>query len=277
MFIFYRTEEIVEMFRKLFYYLQSIFRMLFGFKNWPALMPMFIKRTSFGEHVVKLRRPPIRLTVRNAMDVWSVKETFLDAFYTRYGVAPQDGWVMVDIGAGIGDFSIYAAYGRPNAVVYAFEPYSESYQLLIKNLTMNAIDNVVAFQQAVWRRAGQLVIDLSGGEPLQFSSREGISKRDEQDVVTVEGLPLEDIFEEQGIESVDLMKLDCEGAEYEILMETSSDALAKIQRIIMEYHDIDQTHNHLILIPFLEAEGFKVSHHVNVVHADIGYLFAERN
>ena len=133
------------------YYFFSLYEMLFQFKNWLLIWPIFLKKRPSKIREVRLRQPPVRLKVRGRMDLWSVKETFLDKFYARYGVEIEDGWTVVDIGAGIGDFSIYSAYGKPNAVIYAFEPFIDSYQLLIKNLTLNAIDNVFAFQRALWR------------------------------------------------------------------------------------------------------------------------------
>jgi len=262
--------------RIIFYYFYSAFELLFRIRNWLALLPIFLKPSSSGERLIRLRKPPITLAVRGAMDVWSVKETFLDAFYTRYGVPVQDGWVVVDIGAGIGDFSIYAAYGKPNTVVYAYEPFPESHQLLIKNLTVNAVDNVLAFQEAVWSNPGTLTLDLSAGEPLQIVSKESDIAPNRVYPNAVKAITLKDMLDGQGIKKVDLLKLDCEGAEYEILMKTPSEVLARIDRIIMEYHDRDEERHHSNLVQFLEVEGYHVTHQKNIVHDDIGYLFAGR-
>lgn len=258
------------------YYIYSAIELLFGVRNWLALIPLFLTPSSSGDRTIRLRKPPIKLAVRGAMDVWSVKETFLDAFYTRYGVPVQDGWTVIDIGAGIGDFSIDAAYANLNTIVYAYEPFPESYQLLIKNLTINALDNVLVFQQAVWSRSGTLTLDLSGGEPLQIASGESHFASNRADFLPVKAISLEALLDEQGIKQVDLLKLDCEGAEYTILMETSLDVLAQIRRIIMEYHDQDEKRHHSHLVQFLESAGYLVTHQKNVVHDDIGYLFAER-
>jgi len=241
-----------------------------------VLIPLFLKLSSSGDHSIRLRKPPVKFTVRGAMDVWSVKETFLDAFYTRYGIPVQDGWIVVDIGAGIGDFSIYAAYGNPDIIVYAYEPFCESYQLLIKNITVNALDNVLAFQEAVWSRSGTLTLDLSGGEPLQIASRESGFAPGSVNPNAVKAITLKEILDGQRIKKVDLLKLDCEGAEYEILLKSPSEVLARIERIIMEYHDRDEERHHINLIHFLEGEGYHVTHQKNIVHDDIGYLFAAR-
>ncbi len=262
--------------RRVFYYLYSVFELMFNIKNWLSLIPIFLSPSSSEEHTIRLRKPPIRLKLRGAMDVWAVKETFLDAFYTRYGVPVQDGWTLVDIGAGIGDFSIYAAYGKPGTTVYAFEPFPESYQLLVQNMTANNVENILPFQEAVWSQSGKLTLDLSGDEPLQIASRGADVDSMEGDRIVVEAISLEDALLGRGVRKVDLLKLDCEGAEYEILMKAPSAVLARIDRIIMEYHDVDEECHHQRLIPFLEGVGYQVNYQKNIVHDEIGYLFAAR-
>ena len=261
---------------KWLYYAGSIFKIIGGFRNWPQTIPLFLRPKASGEYLIKLRRTPVELTVRGAMDVWAVKETFLDEFYTRYGVPVKDGWTVVDIGAGIGDFSIYAAFGRPETKVYAFEPYPGSFLLLNENLEQNAIENVFPFQQAVWGNAGELTLDLSVGEPLQFSSQEVVVESAKAGQIKVHAVTLADVLVQQKLDRVDLLKLDCEGAEYEILMKAPVETLMQIQRIVMEYHNVDVKHTHVQLIRFLETAGYTVSWEQNIVHEDIGYLFAAR-
>lgn len=275
-FLFYCEAKGMSFIKRVGYYLYSILEMMIYFKNWPLLWPIFLRKSSTKPREVRLRKPPVRIKVRGRMDVWSVKETFLDKFYIRNGFRIKDGWTIVDVGAGIGDFSIHAAYGKPDTVVYAFEPFFESYQLLIKNLTLNALHNVVTFQRALWKKSGTLALDLSGGEPLQIISQEIEKKADSANKEVVQALSLQDFLREQSIPQVDLIKLDCEGAEYEILMQAPSQALAKIDRLVMEYHDLGERRNHQILIPFLEREGFRVKRVVNVAHSEIGYLYASR-
>lgn len=266
----------MRLFKRLCYYGHSIVEIILHIKNWPSLMPLFLWKNKSDEKMVRLRRPPLQLIVRGAMDVWAIKETFLDCFYSRYGVPVQNGWRVIDIGAGIGDFSILAAYGNPEAVIYAYEPFPNSYQLLVRNLTLNAIDNVMVFQKAVWSSEGELVLDFSKGEPLQIASKNFISEAGNTHTVTVQAVSLQTVLDGQRIERVDLLKLDCEGAEYEILMKASSSTMERIERIILEYHDLDSAYNHQQLIRFLQAEGYQVTSYENFVHDDIGYVYAAR-
>ena len=263
--------------QKWLYYAGSVFKIIGGIRNWPRAFSLLLRRKATGEHLVKLRRSRVELAVRGGMDVWAVKETFLDEFYTRYGVPVQEGWTVVDIGAGIGDFSIYAAYGRPATRVFAYEPYPGSFLLLQQNLERNAIENVFPLQQAVWGNAGELTLDLSTGEPLQFSSREVVVEGPPQtEQIGVPAVTLADVLTQQSLKKIDLLKLDCEGAEYEILMKATVETLTRVRRIVMEYHNVDAEHTQIQLIRFLESAGYSVSWEQNVVHEDIGYLFAVR-
>lgn len=92
-----------------------------------------------GVKAVRLKGQGLQFKVRGTMDVWSIKETFLNRFYEKYGFTIQPDWKIIDIGAGIGDYSIYAANGRPNSQVFSFEPYPESFALMQENLRLNGL------------------------------------------------------------------------------------------------------------------------------------------
>jgi FkbM family methyltransferase len=262
--------------RKWLYYGWSVFEIVFRVRNWPEMLSLLLHRDTLGDMQVRLRQPRITLNIRGAMDLWAVKETFLDAFYTRYGAAVQDGWTVVDIGAGVGDFSILSAYSHPNTKVFAYEPFPDSFQLLEKNLAQNGLKNVTAFQSAVWGEKGTLSLDLSGGEPLQLTSHDAEVQEEQGRMISVQAVTLEDILGGQGIERIDLLKLDCEGAEYAILMDVSKKVLDRIERIVMEVHDLDAERNHHVLFSFLDDSGYRVKWHPNIVHDELGYLYASR-
>jgi FkbM family methyltransferase len=184
----------------------------------------------------------------------------------------------VDIGAGLGDFTILAAHGFPNSRVYAYEPFMESFTLLGRNLVANQIKNVEIFQQAVGQ-TGALVLDLSGGEPLQIQSHQDQNGGggDSERSVKVTSLALNEVFVQNGIRRCDLLKLDCEGAEYDILLNAKPECLERVQRVVMEYHEGVNGHTHHDLVAFLEGLGFAVSITPNRVHAYLGYLYASRS
>jgi FkbM family methyltransferase len=257
------------------YYLLSIFRLFAGFHNPLLLIKTFLNPKDSGVKTVHLRTNKLQFRVRGAMDVWSIKETFLDRFYEKYGFTIQPHWKILDIGAGIGDYTLYAAVMRPDSQVFSFEPYPQSFALMQENLRLNGISNARAFDQAIGATTGDLVLDLTGGEPLQFQSLTGQAGQVEKSL-SVRALSLADAFAILEIESCDLLKLDCEGAEYAILFDTPRPVLELVQRIVMEYHDNVVEYTHHDLTRFLNKQGFTVETFQNPVHSYLGYLRAVR-
>ena len=257
--------------RKTAYYLWSIVELLTGLADPWLIIRVFLHSAPPGRQIIVLRGRSLKFIVRSPMDVWSVKETFLDRFYERYGTKVGQGWRIVDIGAAIGEFTIYAACAHAQNQVYAFEPFHESYELLEQNLSINNIRNVRTYPQAISSQTGTLALNLSASEPLQIQS--GV-RLDDGSGVTVSCLSLADALESLGIETCDLLKLDCEGAEYAILLNAPDDALLRIHRIVMEYHDGVTQYKHTDLAAHLANKGYQVNTYPNPVHKHLGYLYA---
>jgi FkbM family methyltransferase len=142
-----------------------------------------------------------------------------------------------------------------------------------ENLQINTIHNAKGFDQAIGTVSGELLLDLTGGEPLQFQSFLKQTGNMEKSL-SVRSLSLADAFATLEIEVCDLLKLDCEGAEYSILFDTPQPVLERIQRIVMEYHDNIVQYTHHDLTRFLNERGFRVETFPNPVHSYLGYLRA---
>ena len=155
--------------------------------------------------------------VRTAMDVWVIIETYLGHTYEQNSFDIQRNWVMIDIGAGIGEFSITAAKKSPHGIVYAFEPFEESFDLMQENILLNNITNVRAYPYAVGGKAGLMNLNTDSGVPVLYSTTNNhLGSRN----IIVQGTTVDEIFGNFRIERCDLIKIDCEGAEYDILFHT---------------------------------------------------------
>jgi len=257
------------------YYLSSIWKLLFAFKPTPVIIQFFLnievpEQISF----IEVKRAKLIFKVRSAMDIWSIKETFLDRFYERYGTTIADQWVIIDIGGGIGDFAIFAATHHPQNRVITFEPTPDSFTTLETNIRLNNIGNVEAFQKAIWSSSDKIVMNTLVGEPIQFNSQSFIAGNVTDDQFLVDAITLQEVFERMNIDKCSLMKIDCEGAEYEILLNTPDSILERIERIVMEYHEGVTPYSHTDLEQFLTKRGFSVKAYPNFVHEDLGYLYA---
>lgn len=264
--------------RKYTYYVGSIARLIGWVKPLPQVLKTFLRLSPPGaRQQIELRGSGARFYTRGAMDIWSVKETFLDRFYERFGMRLQPGWTVVDIGGGIGEFTIFAALAHPDNKVYAYEPTPDSFALLQENLRLNRVNNVQAFAEAIWSENGTLTLDMTVGEPSQFISYAGAEPQVQNGKVVVPSISLTEAFARLGITRCDLLKLDCEGAEFAILFNTPDETLSRIERIVMEYHDSPTEYTHRDLAKFLQSKGFQVETFTNWVHPDLGYLRAWRS
>jgi FkbM family methyltransferase len=181
---------------------------------------------------------------------------------------------VIDVGASFGPFSIDMARRFPRSRVLAFEPLPSGYSLLRENIALNAITNIETFPLAVEAQQGRSRLFTSRPNPLLY----GTVARDGRDTrsIEVEATSLNAILSKHGIDRCDLLKIDCEGAEYAILFGTDPLALAKVEHIALEYHDGITDYNHEELVAFLMDRGYSVRLKPLDTHRDIGYLFAAR-
>lgn len=263
--------------RKYTYYFYSIFELLFGVRNWKVLFSIFLGKPFLGVKWLELHRNNLKIGVGSKMEAWSVKETLIDRFYTRLGTEIQKDWVVVDIGAAIGEFTIEAALQLTEGIVHAFEPNPGSINILRQNIRANNLNRVETYNLGVWKEEGEIPLHFLNNEPLQAVS--GSNHTASLVMVKETSIPvitLGQVVEEKVGHTIDLLKLDCEGAEYEILLNQDPKVFSKIDRIIMEYHDLDDQRNHRLLVKLFKELGYHVSCYDNYVHKNLGYLYADK-
>lgn len=150
----------------------------------------------------------------------------------------KPGDVVVDIGANIGVFTVLAALAvGPKGRVIAVEPNGETADRLERNLALNGLHNVTVHRAAVTGTSRP--VTLHKGDAAIFSSilDDVDGRRTSGQSEIVPGLPLADILTQAGIERVDLLKIDCEGGEYEIFDHAAPELWQRLPQIIMETHE----------------------------------------
>lgn len=151
--------------------------------------------------------------------------------YHLSGLTFSPGDVALDIGAHVGVVSIWLAKTHPGLRVIAYEPMPDNFARLRRNLQANGVTTVEAVNMAVTGDGRDLVIGAaehnSGGHSA-FTHVNGNG-------VTVPSRTLAQILEAHGVERVALLKIDCEGAEYEILTSPTA-PLDRIERLRGELH-----------------------------------------
>jgi FkbM family methyltransferase len=149
---------------------------------------------------------------------------FLNPYLSNGFVSLQPASVVVDIGANVGDFSIQAARLCPDGRVIAVEPVRSAGEMIAEHAHLNGVSNVKWICAAL-AGENQPIRARTAGNPYAGSG-------EQQDCPT---LTLASLLAAEGLDGIDLLKLDCEGAEWDILP-ASEAVLPKIRQLCMEFH-----------------------------------------
>ena len=177
-----------------------------------------------------------------------------DIFFSGFPeYRPEDGDVIVDVGAHIGTFSLLAASKVRVGKVFAVEASLDSFNLLRINLALNGCANVEARRLALTDAEGTCTLFHDVGNWGNSVVAE-LSKS----IETVECWPLAEFFDRSGIEHCEFMKLNCEGSEFPILLGAPSSVLRRVDNALVLYHcDLWKENTEEDLISHLEASGFE--------------------
>lgn len=226
------------------------------------------------QKTVKIFGKTVTLSMRNDGDEAIANELFLDHQY-RYcdAVIKEAKHAVIDIGGHLGFFSLYASLLNPTVPIYAFEPHNGNFALLKENLKNNRVKNVIPKNLAVSNTVGEVELLISR-EDLNHSIVHAIEPTDQ--VQKVQSITLEKIFDRQHLGQVDLLKIDCEGAEFAIIEDSPQSIFDRVSHIFLEYHDWVPNGDHRRLKKFLEACGYKVEKYPNAKMKELGFLWCRR-
>jgi FkbM family methyltransferase len=237
-------------------------------KNWPVYLLNRARLIKSDEITYRFRNG-INLTTRSfAVDRLGINEVWLDHVYDPAFFPWSTCKTIIDIGANVGSFTLRAASLSP-ARIFAFEPDPATANVLRKNILNNSLqDRVSVVEAAISDKAGSKIFYVTPGCSLFGTLHQ--PRKNEFYHIQVQTISLADIFEKFSLASCDILKMDCEGAEYEILYGAPRELFQKINTIVMEYHDIftDQPRTPIGLQNFLTTLGFTITLMPNaVLHA----------
>lgn len=253
------------------FYLPRICRLL---RNWPEyLLDYLLRRSSWfrkTRQTVYRLRDGTQLTDNSGTLAGTMAVVFVRREYGRL----ERLRTIVDVGANIGCFAIYAARACPSARVYCYEPTGHNFDTLKRNIKINGLaDRISAFQSAVTSHNGQR--DLAVTAEYLMNSFHIIPDGSNRE--TVNCTTLEAIFASQKLSVIDLLKMNSEGSEYEILESCSREVLARIANIRLEYHRLNaQGRTGEWLLKFLQARGYRIERFTRYRKAASGFIWAAR-
>lgn len=201
---------------------------------------------------------PYYIDILDASNFISIMEIFTRGVYDIFPL--KQGWTIVDAGANIGDYVLYANYVlKERCKILAIEAEPNNYNSLKVNIQKNKIANTFPLLMAIGDSSGHYRVTSEGVHSKIEVIKKSTNKL-ESDTPNTKVLPIESlstIVKNFNIENIDLIKIDIEGSEHKLL-EGARDLLEarKIVRIIMETHS-EQLHSNCE--NYLISFGYKIA------------------
>ncbi len=137
---------------------------------------------------------------------------------------------IVDGGANVGYVSIKFANMFPDTRIVSIEPECTNYDLLLKNVSK--YNNVEVIKAGIWSKEKKLTINNKYNSKDSFMCEEGDGGGE-----NVQSITMNEVFEKYNLKTIDILKMDIEGAEKEVFSNNSDVWLNKVNYIIIETHD----------------------------------------
>ncbi len=209
---------------------------------------------------------PIKFRVPNSLYL-VFKEIFMTDVYeidTLVRQLPAKP-VIIDIGANVGFFGIQLLSKMDAATIYAYEPMPANVQMLRETMDRNPrlAQCLTLYQQAVTGNPLETVDLFAEAEESSQVVASVFFGFNDNNIhrLTVPAITLGDIIRQNNLQTIDLLKLDCEGSEYDIIYNTDSALIQRITRMAVEVHDLDTEQNNVgYFAAYLQQLGYQTTH-----------------
>jgi FkbM family methyltransferase len=147
------------------------------------------------------------------------------------------GLNLVDAGSNVGFASLYLNKHLNINRIVSIEPSKENIKNLKENFHSNSITNIHIYETGLWEKKTRLKLDTNFRDGREWSLR--LIETNENDPDGFDCISIENIFNDEKIEIIDILKIDIEGGEKEVFkaFEKDNSILSKIKFIAIEIHD----------------------------------------
>ncbi len=252
-----------------------------AFANWPSILlrRAFTRYLSIELPITFISRGGAVIdTLAGDNSFRTLIEVIANDVYRLCDLAGMKVSTVVDLGANIGAFTLFCAERFPQARIISFEPNQRACAQLATNVNRNQLSSRVEIHHSAVT-GSSLPRRVKLWEPVSRSVNSSLlgtvgGGRGEGRWVDVPAVSLTELL--SYYHEVDLLKMDVEGAEYDIIAGMAASALRNVCRIVLEYHPIPE-HDYTELVGLLERAGFRVTRHEgSSVEPDLGILWFER-
>lgn len=249
------------------------------FRNFPTVFwDLGTQRTRFARREMTLRlRNGFQVTIPNADGArYPIYEIFADDAYgmetlTR-GVDPEAA--VLDIGGQVGCFALALARELPRAAVHVYEASPTSASYAQRNVDDNSLsDRVTVHAAALAGEAGEFsLIDNGNASVLN-----GITAPGGREVVVPAVTFDEAVARVRATgRQVQVVKMDVEGAEYDVVLASSPDSWSDVRTVALEYHPV-AGHGLEELMAFLSPLGLQPYHQEDGTEPGLGMVWLRRS
>lgn len=239
------------------------------FRNW-WLYPIIYLKLTKKPSVVFETKNGLKIMLRpNSTDLMALTHVWLIGEYSKNDFSINETDVVIDVGAHIGLFSLFASQFSTKGKIFAFEPVKENFVILKSNVEINNFTNIKYENCAISKSTSKIIL-------YQSNDESGHSKFIQTDKpIKVDSKSLNDFFKENNVKTCNLLKLDCEGSEYEIIDSLDDEYFDIIEKMIIEYHLADSNPELLEKLKNkLKSHSYKIS--IEPLFKDIGFLYAKK-
>lgn len=216
---------------------------------------------------IKFKKQSIKFFPRDDSDSSVIDEIFVNKMYRSLeGLISSLINPILDIGAHIGCFSVYARLSNPQSKIIALEPEPSNFKLLKENLKLNHFKNIICKNQAL----------ISGDDKtvklfLNRDSHNHSTFYKTKNSIKVPATTLEEIIKKNKLTKIGLLKMDIEGEEFDIVRNIEQNTWNKIRNIAVEYHEFNGN-KRSDLENILRTRGFSAEHFPNHFDKRFGLL-----
>jgi len=196
-----------------------------------ALIICFAVFTAGAEYEVKWKGRHVHLR-KGSTDFKVFRQIMVFGQYNISRITTKRVETIVDLGSNIGLSVLHFKSKFPDARIIAVEPEKSNYELLTKNV--QGCNNVYCLNNAIWYSHKDLNIYDSGLGEYGYRVVDG----NDRHVGTVNSITIDDIIEKFKITTIDILKIDIEGAEKELFTHNFESWLPKVRCIVIELHDL---------------------------------------
>ena len=172
---------------------------------------------------------------------------------------PKEGDTVIDIGAHIGRYTITSSkqVGKTGKVV-AIEADPDNFQLLKRNIVLNNLTNVLPLNYAVFSTRTRMKL-YEQSASAKYNSLMLARAAKTKNYVEVNADTLDSILKQNGINQVNWIKIDVEGAEFEVLKGSIRTLSSENVSLFIEIHNIDDPSHYNNIVDFLKYHNYEIT------------------